>query len=234
MSKKTAKNIEKTDSSEILSPKTSDNKNEKSMEELLAEESPEVNKPKVEPVIVTPTRSEDIPTIDKNAPLRIDQIEEGDENEPQDKSNRKLYFLGGVVLVLIILGVGGFIFLFINNSSDRESAVAPVAQESTQASPSATLPILVRSEWSFEVLNGSGIPGAAKKAAGEMIALGYEVVQTGNADQIYETNELFVSPEMKNETDLLIADLKDIVKISTVAGVLKNSTASARIIIGKQ
>jgi hypothetical protein len=234
MSKKTAQNIEKTDSSEILSPETSDNKSEKSMEELLAEEAPEVNKPKVEPVIVVSVKPDNVPTIDKNAPLRIDQMEEGDENEPQDKSNRRLYFLGGVVLILIILGVGGFIFLFINNSSDRESAVAPAAQESTQASPSATLPVLVRSEWSFEVLNGSGIPGTSKKVADELTTLGYEVIQTGNADkQTYRGNELFVSPEMKNETDLLIADLKNTIEIATVAGVLRDSTASARIIVGR-
>jgi len=44
---------------------------------------------------------------------------------------------------------------------------------------------------------------------------------------------LFVSQEMEGKLDLMVADLKDTIEIATVAGVLKDSTASARIIVGK-
>jgi hypothetical protein len=211
MSTKTARNIEETD-------------------------------PAVKPAIVTPTMPqagnakpttpEDVvPAVDKNAPLRIEQIEEGEEDEPQDKSNKRLYSLGGLILILIILGVGGFIYFFINNQLDREGIVVPVVHESIQASPSAAF---VRSKWSFEVLNGSGIPGISKKTADELTALGYKVVQIGNADkQTYKGNELFIDQEMESKVNLLITDLKGTVEIATVAGILSDSTASARIIVGR-
>jgi len=174
-----------------------------------------------------------VPSVDENAPLKIDEVEEKEENEPQEKSNKKLYVLGGVVLILMILGVLGFIFLYINNLPESKSAVVPVAQVTIKPSPSP-IPTLVRSEWPFEVLNGSGTSGVAKKAADKLAALGYKVIITDNADkQNYKGNELFVSQEMSSKAGLLITDLKDSFTIASVSGILKDSTASARIIIGK-
>jgi hypothetical protein len=204
--------------------------------------SPEMDESKTEPVVVAPTMpqasdvksampEDDVPTVDKNAPLRIEQIEEGIENEPQDKLNGRLYFFGGLILVLIILGVGGFIFFFINNQPDRQNVIVPVTHESVQASPSA---VFVRSKWSLEVLDGSGVPGVFKKVTDELTALGYKVFQIGNVGRkIYKGNTLFVSQEMEDKVNLLITDLTGTIEISTVAGILSDSTASARIIVGK-
>lgn len=176
-----------------------------------------------------------VPSVDANAPLKIDAVEEKEENEPQEKLNKRLYVLGGIILTLIILGVFGFIFLYIRNLPEEKNIAAPVVtQESVPAFPSAA-PVLVRSEWTFEVLNGAGVAGVARKAADELEELGYKVISIDNADkQTYKGNGLFISEEMEDKADLLVADLKDAITIATIAGILKDSTASARLIIGAE
>jgi hypothetical protein len=176
--------------------------------------------------------SPEVPTVDKNAPLKIDEVEEKEENEPQDKLNKRLFVFGGFALGIIITLTVVLLAFFLMQSSGKDEAKKTAEVISTPTV--APKQVLVRSEWSFEVLNGSGVAGAAKKVADQLIALGYQVVETGNADkQTYKGNGLFVSQEMEGKLDLMVADLKDTIEIATVAGVLKDSTASARIIVGK-
>ncbi len=155
--------------------------------------------------------------------------------EPQDskKSGKGVLLIIGILAILV---VGGF---FLN----QKFKILPGGSETTQVessptptpSPSPTpQPILNRSEWSFEVLNGSGVTGQAKKIADQIKALGYEVVKTGNADKSnYTDSQILAKEELLEKIDLVIADLKDIIKIASVAGELTEGTASARIIIGK-
>lgn len=181
-----------------------------------------------------PEVNPEVPAIDKNAPLKIDATEVKGEEAPIEKSGKKLYIVGGIVLGLIVVGVLGFIFLLAANTSKENLAIAPVIQEAV-VSPTPAAPVLVRSEWTFEVLNGSGTAGVAKKAADKLETLGYKVVSIDNADrQTYKGNGLFVSQEMQSKVDLLVADLKNTLTIATVAGVLKDSTVSARVIIGRE
>ncbi len=94
---------------------------------------------------------------------------------------------------------------------------------------------LIRSERSFEVLNGSGVIGAAKKLADKLRELGYQVIKVGNADRDdYPKNLILVGKDQREKVDVLIADLRDVIKIASVGGELTDSTASARIIIGKE
>jgi len=173
--------------------------------------------------------TKEAPEADKGTPLEVEEVEVKDEL-PAKKSGKKLFILGAILLLLIIvLGVVGFIFFPIENLPWNKNTAPPVSKETT-----TTLPVLVKSDWSFEVLNGSGVTGAAGKTADELEALGYRVVEIGNADkQTYIGNGLFVSQKMKDKVNLLVSDLKDTITIATVAGILKDSTASARIIIGR-
>lgn len=183
----------------------------------------------IEKIIKTP----EVPEIDKNASLKVEDVEEEEEEEPQEKSNKKLFIIGGIILGAIILATIGF-FVFSSGESQQEKIVSPQA-ESSPTPTEASKQTLNRSDWSLEVLNGSGVAGVAKKAADKLIELGYRVVKTGNADkQTYEENQFLVSKEMEDKADLVVADLKDTVKIATVSATLKDSTASARIIIGKE
>lgn len=95
--------------------------------------------------------------------------------------------------------------------------------------------ILVRSNWSFEVLNGLGVTGAAKELAEKLNALGYQVIKTGNADRDnYQETQILIKKGLEDKIDLVIADLKKTVRIASVGGELKDSTVSARIILGKE
>jgi hypothetical protein len=59
-------------------------------------------------------------------------------------------------------------------------------------------------------------------------------VKTGNADKAnYTQSQLFIRAEKGSEADLVLADLKDQFNIASISGVLKEGTASARLIIGK-
>ncbi|MDP2585488.1 MAG: LytR C-terminal domain-containing protein [Candidatus Levybacteria bacterium] len=152
---------------------------------------------------------------------------------PQGKSNRKLFIFGGIILGLIVITTAS---LFVFFPARLVLEVAKIVK--TEVSPTPTVvtePVLVKSEWTFEVLNGSGIAGVAGKAADQLEALGYKVVIIDNADrQTYQGNGLFVSEDMESKVDLLVGDLKETIEIATVAGVLRDSTASARLIIGTQ
>jgi hypothetical protein len=176
-------------------------------------------------------KSSDVPAVDRNAPLKIDGVAEKEENEPQEKSNHKLFVFGGISLGVIIVAVVG-LFICLSMQSGQEKP----KEAKVEPSPAAVTvkQTLIKSEWSFEVLNGSGVAGAAKNVADQLTSLGYRVVETGNADkQTYKGNGLFVSKNMRGKADLVVADLKGTLEIATIAGILRNSTASARIIVGR-
>ncbi len=148
------------------------------------------------------------------------------------KSPKRIIF---IILVVIILAGIGFL-LFKTRSSIKRLVLRPAPTPVPTQTPASTQApkLLQRSEWSLEVLNGSGSTGLAKKIAEKIKALGYPVVKTGNADKSsYVVTQVLVKKGWEDKLDLVIADLKDTIKIASFAGELKNSTASARIIIGK-
>ncbi len=150
------------------------------------------------------------------------------------KSNKKTIVLL-IILLLVILG-GFFAIKNIGVIKEIEVGFAPTPTPvpTPTPTPSPTPQALNKSEWSFEILNGSGVTGEAKKIADSIKALGYQVVKSGNADkQSYTKTQIFVKSDLKDKLDLVVADLKDVIKVASYAGELKDSTASARIIIGK-
>lgn len=176
------------------------------------------------------TKPLDIPVVDKNASLRIDKVEEKEESVPQEKFNDRLYIFGVIALGVIIFSTVALFVLY----SQQANQVNQPAKESSVVPTAAPEQVLKREEWTFEVLNGSRTAGVAKKAADKLEALGYKVVGIGNADSSSSVgNRLYVSHDMSDKQDLLVADLKTDFNISSVSGVLAGSTASARIILGK-
>lgn len=152
----------------------------------------------------------------------------------QSKPGRKKLITAAVIIV-IVLASTWVIKSFFGGSPESKTKTESQPIQTPIPTPSPTLAVkLERSEWSFEVLNGSGVSGAAKKLADQLKSLGYQVVKAANADKdTYTQNQIYVKAELKDKVDLVIADLKDFVKIASVAGELEDSTASARIIIGK-
>lgn len=138
-----------------------------------------------------------------------------------------------IILVAALVGTGFFLNEKFKPFSGSPQAT-PSAIPTPIPSPTPAQPILDRSQWSLEVLNGSGATGQAKKVADKIQALGYLVVKIGNADKSnYPQTEILVKKDLLDKINLVAADLKDTIKIASVAGELKDSTASARIIIGK-
>lgn len=175
--------------------------------------------------------------ISKSEVLRRDLNKFVRDNQPSynltpqsKKPSGKLITLILFILAVLVIG-GGIYFVAGVGSSKREQQEEAATPTQT---PTPTPQRVNRSEWSFEVLNGSGVTGAAKKLADQLKELGYQVSKVGNADRDdYETSQLYVSEDFADKVDAVVVDIKDIIKIASIAGELKNSTASARIIIGK-
>lgn len=92
---------------------------------------------------------------------------------------------------------------------------------------------LDRSELSVEVLNGSGVSGAAAKAAENLRVLGYSISKTGNADNSDYTNTTIEVKSSSSEfLSLLKKDLSGSYTIGTTSATFSGS-ADARVIIGK-
>lgn len=153
--------------------------------------------------------------------------------QSQSKSGKKKFAVAAVIIVILL--ATGWVIKSGSGSPESEIKTGSQPIPTPLPTPSATPAVkLERSGVSFEVLNGSGVTGAAKKLADQLKELGYEVLKTANADKdIYTQNQIFVRAGLKEKIDLLIADLKDVIKIASVAGELEEGTASARIIIGK-
>lgn len=120
--------------------------------------------------------------------------------------------------------------------------VSPTTKPSPTTTPKPTQnPLdkqsgLIRSNLSVEVLNGSGVVGAAKKAADILKELGYSVPSTGNADSYdYEKTVIEIKNSKSNYLDLLKKDLSGSYTIgSSSANLAASVSADARVIVGKQ
>lgn len=215
-------------------PSTSDvqDKNEKP-EETINEKSSTPEVPSIDPnaplKIEELTSRSEVPTIDKNAPLKIEEVSISDELSIKEKTNKKLFLIGIAVFTAIIVGTGIFATFWLNTNPSRELSETKEVSPGPEVAP--TKPAFDKGSITFEVLNGSGLAGAAKKYADNLQTLGYNVVKIGNADNSeYQNTQLYVASNLLDKIDPVLTDLK----ISSVSGTLTDSTASARIIVGKE
>ncbi len=173
----------------------------------------EAQKPKEEP-------EEKAPETD------TDTLDLDDKNE---KRSSKKFVIGIGIIAGLLIATGVLLYLMFQTSFQKSKEEVKV--EKVTPTPQKKL---VRENWTFEVLNGSGIAGLASKKAKLLEEAGFKVGKTGNADnQNYETTELYVSADMYDQSKLLIEDLRTNFNITEVKGKLQDSTASARIILGK-
>lgn len=151
---------------------------------------------------------------------------------PHKKSGKRLLT---VVAILVVVSLAAGIYFLLNNNQPAQTPKeeSPVV-ENTPA-PTATPEPLNRPQWSFEVLNGSGVSGEAKRVAEALKELGYVVTKTGNADKdTYEQSQIIIQKSLEDKINLVIADIKDIIRIASISATLSESTPSGRIIIGKE
>jgi len=185
----------------------------------------EIKTPKVEKKVIVEEVVPAEESVESENPLEIEV--------PVEKSNRKL-FRAGLIVILFIFGVTGWVFYFANRYSQKAAQEEITLEEGITEEPTATpAPTqLEREEITLEILNGSGVAGAAGDAAEIFEALGYEDVEIGNADET-EGNELYVSSDVEDLIDVLLEDVEEELDISSISGELDDSDASVRIILGE-
>ncbi len=156
-----------------------------------------------------------------------------EEEVPLEKTNKKL-FITGFFIALLVFGLTGGVFYLANRASKEITKEVTTEIEEAAATPTATPDStqLDREEITLEILNGSGVSGAAAGTADIFEALGYEIMKTGNADSTVG-NELYVGADFEGLIDVLLEDVEDELDISSISGELEGSTASARIILGE-
>lgn len=172
------------------------------------------------------SESEDSPEIAEEA------IE--DELPEIEKTNRSLFWVGTGIFVVIVL-FSGVLFYFWSKSGT--SAPKVIVETPSAPSPSA-IPTasasLNKQSLTFEVQNGSGRSGEAKKGSDKLTALGYKVIKIGNADKSsYKVTQLQLAPELAGLSDQILNDLKTQFPQATISGQLQSSSPSALLIIGK-
>ena len=160
-----------------------------------------------------------------------------------------------VILVILVLGAKQFLFSS-KNKKTEVPAITPIPTEyqyptdtpvppASETTPTitvkpATNPVdkstgLDRSTLIIEVQNGSGVTGAAAKAADTLKNLGYKISSTGNADN---TDYINVTIKVKSEKSDFLSLLKKDLGFSYTVGtasadLASDSSADAVVIIGK-
>lgn len=151
-------------------------------------------------------------------------------SEQINKKNYKLFIFGLLIATVVTALTIGYFFLSAKKDTSQptpnQSPTAEKVEEKTSA--------YNRSDWSIEVLNGSTKAGAASKLAKSLETLGYKITKTGNADnKNYEKSVVLLGSDIEKYKDDFLADLKNGITIPNETGSLKDSTASAQIIIGE-
>jgi hypothetical protein len=100
-----------------------------------------------------------------------------------------------IILVLAGLGVGAWYLLSEPPVSEEEFSPTPTSFEQNTSTP--TQAEIDRSAVSIDVLNGTGLPGAAGDLQDELENLGYTDIEIGNASRRdYEATEVTFDPSV--------------------------------------
>ena len=172
-----------------------------------------------------------VPKVDIDAPLAA-QIEKSTEYEGGvTPKNRFLYVLGifSFIGICLLVGATAYFYLTQFRGKGEEKRVKMVEEQGQIQEETKSFE---RSGITFEVLNGSGVAGAAKKVAEKIEDLGYKVLKTGNTEET-SGNKLYLRADIADFSDEIISDLADF-DISGVSGELTEGSASARVVLGTQ
>ncbi len=191
-------------------------------------ESPEVS-------IEAPEKKEEkLDSLSDFAPL---EARETDLSEMEKKSSKHVLLLVIVAIISFGLGLGvsyavGKVFM---GQSQSIATASPTPTASSSATPSPT-PSINRADITVEILNGSGIKGAAASAEKVFEDLGYTVERVGNADKSdYEESVVLVKSDADESlSELILSDIKDSYTASISATLQSSATVDVRFIVGKE
>lgn len=189
----------------------------------------------VETVDETP-KHEEVDVVESSEAKKVEVVEDSKPVEQEievveeyDKPN----YLWIIVPTALLVGalVGGLITYFSGianlNSPSTESPtpVATTISDNKETPVASSSPTLKRDGLKVQVLNGSGVSGAAGKAKTLLEGLGYVSVDTGNASSSsVETTEVAVKETAKEYLELIIKDLSKEYEATAAAKVLPTSS----------
>lgn len=200
-------------------------------------ETPATATPQTSPKTLETPAENSVPE-QKPSPLEEDSIVAGEPLfEPEEKSRKKLYIIGAVITVIVV-AISVWFFMNFNKNKNTEEKKPEITKSQQISAPEVTAEkepetSFDRSKITLEILNGSGVAGAAKKIADSIAALEYRIIKVGNAEENSDTTQILVSKDLEKFQDEFLKDLEGVIPEATVSGALEDSTASARIIIGK-
>jgi hypothetical protein len=199
--------------------------------------------PATEPMATTPAVSAPASSIPATTPSPSETFLEG---LPPVKSSKKGLIIVLIILLLILVGgVGAYIYWSSGMKLPTSiSSLLPLSKSSqvkllphAKVTPTPTPAPVNKSAFMIKVLNGSGIAGAAGKLQTTLIAEGYSVSSTGNADNSdYTETQILVTASVSKEfIAALRADLSKAYTVSATVGTLPSSSATdVDVIIGSK
>ncbi|OGC93185.1 hypothetical protein A2876_04765 [Candidatus Amesbacteria bacterium RIFCSPHIGHO2_01_FULL_48_32b] len=147
------------------------------------------------------------------------------------------------LLLGLVLGGGvGYMVWGRDKNLDKKMVTselaAPESGVTEVSGPTPTIPVVEvkREDVKLQVLNGSGVVGAASVEAKRMEGLGYKDVKTGNADRDdYQETSISVKSGKAAVWELVKGDLEGKYEVSTTSGSLdKGSEFDAVVILGSK
>lgn len=153
------------------------------------------------------------------------------------KSSKKIFIIAVIVIVITLIAAVLFFVMFNKNKKTEEQSTKTPQVQETASQPDKeekSAESYDRANVTLEVLNGSGVAGAAKKIADSLASLGYDIIAVGNAPEEIDQTQVLISENLKKYEAEFLKDLNESLSEASVSGTLEDSTASARITIGKE
>ena len=200
----------------VMPVKKDNNVEEEVITEVAVEEEP---KPILEPEV-----EEEVPVV----------VEPVKENVSQKKDNGWVWMLVAFVLGAMVGTVSGFLVAKTQKSQNAKPQTT-VAQTTPAPSASPAAVEIKRADLKVQVLNGSGVVGAAGKAKTFLEGLGYTDVKTGNADGDFAETEIEIKENKSSASEMVKKDLKDEYTLADTIGELdKTSDYDVVITLGSE
>lgn len=150
----------------------------------------------------------------------------------------------GLVILLILFGISGWVMYLTTQYPDLLTFSFPgttqpeptVTPTPPPADETPTPTPIDRSAITLEVLNGVGIAGAAGDTADQLEALGYTIIDTGNAEaQDYQTTTVVFSPDLPDTLqEAFLFDMENEFGEASVSGELEEGAqVDAQVILGQ-
>ncbi len=148
----------------------------------------------------------------------------------------KKVIIGLAIGLALGLLAGGAVWFFSGDAQDLKPVEpTPIPEEEMIPTMEPTpTPDLDRADLSIDVLNGSGVPGAAGDAEDFLLDLGYEEITTGNADSYdYQQTEVSIKESKDEYLQMLLTDLSSEYTVSSESAYLdEDYDYDVQIIVG--